>query len=47
MEKLIDETGVHLFSGMIGTPNNQAVRDLLNEECYPQLFANSGAPTCG
>ena len=47
VEKLIDETGVHAFSGMIGTPNNQAVRDLLNEECYPQLFANSGAPLWG
>ena len=47
VEKLIDETGVNLFSAMIGTPNNQAVRDLLNEECYPQLFANSGAPTFG
>ena len=47
VEKLIDETGVHAFSGMIGTPNNQAVRELLNEECYPQLFANTGAPIWG
>jgi branched-chain amino acid transport system substrate-binding protein len=47
VEKLIDETGVNAFSGMIGTPNNQAVRDLLNEECYPQLFANTGAPLWG
>ncbi len=47
VEGLIDETGVNLFTGMIGTANNQAVRDLLNEECYPQLFANSGAPIWG
>jgi branched-chain amino acid transport system substrate-binding protein len=47
VEGLIDNTGVNLFSGMIGTANNQAVRDLLNEECYPQLFANSGAPIWG
>lgn len=47
VEKLIDETDVDLFTGMIGTANNQAVRDLLNEECYPQLFANSGAPIWG
>ncbi len=47
VEKLLDETGVHLFSGMIGTPNNLAVRDLLNEECYPQLFALTGAPAFG
>jgi ABC-type branched-subunit amino acid transport system substrate-binding protein len=47
VEKLIDETQVNLFTGMIGTANNQAVRDLLNEECYPQLFASSGAPIWG
>ena len=47
VEKLIDETKVNLFAGMIGTANNQAVRDLLNEECYPQLFTNSGAPIWG
>ena len=47
VEGLIDNTGVNLFTGMIGTANNQAVRDLLNEECYPQLFANSGSPIWG
>lgn len=47
VEKLIDSTKVNLFAGMIGTANNQAVRDLLNEECYPQLFANTGAPIWG
>lgn len=47
VEKLIDDTQVNLFTGMIGTANNQAVRDLLNEECYPQIFINSGAPAWG
>ena len=47
VEKLIDETQVDLFTGMIGTANNQAVRDLMNEECYPQLFANTGSPLWG
>lgn len=47
VEGLIDNTGVHLFSGMIGTDNNLAVRDLMNEECYPQLFALTGAPDWG
>lgn len=47
VEKLIDSTQVNMFTGMIGTPNNQAVRDLLNEECYPQLFTNTGAPIWG
>ena len=47
VEKLIDEEEVDVFVGMIGTANNQAVRDLLNEECYPQLLANTGAPIWG
>jgi len=47
VEKLIDETQVNLFTAMIGTANNQAVRDLLNEECYPQLFASTGSPLWG
>ena len=47
VEKLIDQTKVNLFAGMIGTPNNLAVRDTLNEDCYPQLFALSGAPAFG
>jgi branched-chain amino acid transport system substrate-binding protein len=47
VEGLIDNTGVNLFAGMIGTDNNLAVRDLLNEECYPQLFALTGAPDWG
>jgi branched-chain amino acid transport system substrate-binding protein len=47
VERLLDSEDVHLFAGMIGTANNQAVRDLLNEECYPQLLANTGAPIWG
>jgi branched-chain amino acid transport system substrate-binding protein len=47
VEKLLDQTGVNLFSGIIGTPNNLAVRDLLNEECYPQLNALTGYPGWG
>ena len=47
VEKLIDQTGVNMFSSIIGSPNNLAVRDLLNEECYPQLNALTGAPDWG
>jgi branched-chain amino acid transport system substrate-binding protein len=47
VEKLLDQDGVHLFAGMIGTANNLAVRDLLNDECYPQLLTNTGAPVWG
>jgi len=42
----LDE-GAHLISGMIGTPNNLAVRDTLNEECIPHLEAASGDPEFG
>ena len=46
VESLID-SGVHLFSGIIGSPNNAAVRDILNEECVPQLMALTGSPQWG
>ncbi len=39
--------GVNLFSGIIGTPNNGAVRDLLNDECIPQLLNLTGSPAWG
>ena len=41
------DAGVNLFSGIIGTPNNAAVRDTLNEECVPQLQALTGSPSWG
>jgi branched-chain amino acid transport system substrate-binding protein len=41
------DAGAHVFSGIIGTPNNESVRDLLNEECIPQLQALTGAPAWG
>ena len=43
---LID-SGVHAFAGIIGTPNNLAVRDTLNEECIPQLNNLTGAREWG
>ncbi len=46
VEGLLD-SGVHLFSGIIGSPNNAAVRDILNEECVPQLMALTGSPQWG
>lgn len=42
VDTLLD-AGTHVFSGIIGTPNNLAVRDLLNEECYPQLLSLTGS----
>ncbi|MDP9463710.1 MAG: ABC transporter substrate-binding protein [Actinomycetota bacterium] len=46
VESLIDD-GVDIFSGIIGTPNNLAVRDVLNEECIPQLLNLTGSPSWG
>jgi ABC-type branched-subunit amino acid transport system substrate-binding protein len=46
VQSLIDE-GVDLFAGIIGTPNNLAVRDAINEECMPQLLALTGSPRWG
>lgn len=43
---LIDD-GVDLFSGIIGTPNNLAVRDTINEECIPHLNLLTGDPAWG
>src|SRR6185436_2275601 len=39
--------GADLFAGIIGTPNNLAVRDTLNHACIPQLAALTGAPAWG
>ena len=47
VEKLRDQTGVNLISGMIGTANGLAVRDSLNRDCIPQIFNNSGDPRWG
>jgi branched-chain amino acid transport system substrate-binding protein len=46
VDGLID-SGVDIFSGIIGSPNNLAVRDTLNEECIPQLMALTGSPAWG
>lgn len=46
VDGLIDD-GVDIFSGIIGSPNNLAVRDTLNEECVPQLLALTGSPAWG
>lgn len=46
VDSLIDD-GVDFFAGIIGSPNNLAVRDTLNEECIPQLLALTGSPAWG
>ncbi|MEY4607333.1 MAG: hypothetical protein RLY45_2093 [Actinomycetota bacterium] len=46
VDKLIAD-GANIFGGIIGTANNLAVRDTLNDNCIPQLAALTGAPTWG
>jgi ABC-type branched-subunit amino acid transport system substrate-binding protein len=46
VSKLID-SGVNLFTGIIGSANNAAVRQTLNDDCIPQLNALSGSPEWG
>lgn len=47
VDKLLHDGGVDFFAGILGTPNNLAVRDTLNEECVPQLLAFTGSPDWG
>jgi ABC-type branched-subunit amino acid transport system substrate-binding protein len=46
VDELLNE-GVFATSGILGTPQNLAVRDTLNEECVPHLFPSTGAPDWG
>lgn len=46
VDELLD-ADVDLFSAMIGTSQVASVRDLLNEECYPQLMSLTGDPRWG
>jgi ABC-type branched-subunit amino acid transport system substrate-binding protein len=41
------DAGANLFAGIIGTPNNAAVKQQLNDECIPQLNALTGSPSWG
>jgi len=41
------DAGVNIFSGIIGSANNLAARDILNDNCVPQLAALTGSPAWG
>ncbi len=45
--EMIDVENLLGFAGILGSPNNLAVRDLLNENCIPQLFNLTGLPEWG
>lgn len=41
--ELVESDGVFGIFAVVGTPNNVAVRDYLNDECIPQMFATTGS----
>jgi len=45
--EMIDTDNIFAFSHIIGSPNNLAIRDTLQEECIPQLFNSTGLPQWG
>ena len=47
VEDQLATENVFAYTYLIGTPNNLAVRDLLDEECVPQLFNSTGFPGWG
>ncbi|MCY3576719.1 MAG: ABC transporter substrate-binding protein [bacterium] len=47
VEEMIDVENLLGFAGILGSPNNLAVHDLLNENCIPQLFNLTGLPEWG
>ncbi len=46
-QKLTQSDQVFALLGVVGTPNNLAIRDAQNEECVPNLFAATGYPGWG
>ena len=42
-----DGTGAFAVFNVVGTANNIAIRDKLDSECVPQIFAATGAPAWG
>ena len=47
VEEMIDVENLVGFAGILGSPNNLAVHDLLNENCIPQLLNLTGLPEWG
>ena len=47
VNELIDDEGVFGLFSVVGTKNNLAIRDIVNEQCVPNLFAATGAAAWG
>jgi len=46
-KEALDTVKPFAMTYMIGTPNNLAIRDTLQDECMPQLFNSTGFPAWG
>lgn len=44
---LVEDDGVFALFNVVGTKNNLAIRDYVNENCVPDLFAATGSPAWG
>ncbi len=47
VQSLVDDDGVFGLFNVIGTKNNLAIRDYVNDGCVPNLFAGTGSPAWG
>jgi branched-chain amino acid transport system substrate-binding protein len=47
VEKLVNDDEVFGLFNVVGTKNNLAIRDFVNDNCVPNLFAGTGAPAWG
>jgi branched-chain amino acid transport system substrate-binding protein len=47
VNKLINDDRVFALFNVVGTKNNLAIRDLVSENCVPNLFAATGSPAWG
>ena len=47
VQQLVQQDQVFGIFNVVGTPNNLAIRDTLNQDCIPQLYAATGAALWG
>ncbi len=47
VQEMIDKDNVFALMGVVGTPNNLAIRGSLNKDCVPDLFAATGSQLMG
>jgi branched-chain amino acid transport system substrate-binding protein len=47
VQSLVDDDDVFALFNVVGTKNNLAIRDYVNENCVPNLFAATGSPAWG